>query len=211
MAEIDTKERLLDTAERLFAERGVKETSVREITKEAGSNLASVNYHFSSKYGLIRAVIARRIEPLNMRRFELLDTYEAEAGDTPLPIERILYALIAPSIEMYLENPNFLRLAGRMISDPDKDLHRIFASQLDQVFLRVRDLLMPALPNLPESELLWRMHFTIGAMIHTWTNHSDLELRSGGICKITDIREMVGRLINFCEAGLKAEVPDVIK
>jgi len=175
MTEIDTKERLLDTAERLFAERGVKEASVREITKEAGSNLASVNYHFSSKYGLIRAVIARRIEPLNMRRFELLDTYEA------------------------------------VISDPDKDLHRIFASQLDQVFLRVRDLLIPALPNLPESELLWRMHFTIGAMIHTWTNHSDLELRSGGICKITDIREMVGRLINFCEAGLKAEVPDVIK
>ncbi|MFQ5787015.1 MAG: TetR/AcrR family transcriptional regulator [Thermodesulfobacteriota bacterium] len=211
MTEMNTKERLLDTAERLFAEKGVKETSVRKITREAGSNLASVNYHFGSKYGLIRAVIVRRIEPLNMRRFELLDTYEAEAGDRHVPIDRVLYALIAPSIEMYLDNPNFLRFAGRMISDPDKDLHRIFASQLDQVFYRVKGLLMRTLPNLPESELLWRLHFTIGAMIHTWTNHSDLELRSGGICKITDIRSMVSLLINFCEAGLKAEVPDVIE
>jgi AcrR family transcriptional regulator len=204
MTDIRTKDRLLDTAERLFAEKGVKETSIRDITKAAGSHLGAVNYHFRSKYGLIRAVIARRIKPLNKKRFELLDSYIAEAGDKPVTVERILHALIAPSIELYLENPNFLRLAGRMISAPDKQLHRIFASQLDEVFFRIKDLLVLAIPDLPEKELMWRIHFTTGAIIHTWTNHSDLEIRSKGVCKIKDKDEAINQLIAFCASGLRA-------
>ena len=204
MTGIGTKENLLDTAERLFAERGVKETSVREITKAAGSHLASVNYHFNTKYGLIQAVISRRIEPMKQRRFELLDAYEAEAGDNPVPVEKIIYALVAPGMELYLKNPHFLRFAGRMVSDPDKDIRRIFVAQLDPVFFRVRDLLKRALPQIPEAEIMWRIHFTIGAMVHTWTNHSDLELRSGGVCNITNEREIINRIVTFCAAGLKA-------
>jgi AcrR family transcriptional regulator len=206
MADITTKDRILNTAERLFAERGVKETSVRDITKVAASHLGSVNYYFRSKSGLIRAVIARRIKPLNKKRFELLESYIAEAGDKPVTVERILHAVIAPSIELYLENPHFLRFAGRMISTPDKQLHRIFASQLDEVFSRIKDLLMLAIPGVPEMELMWRIHFTTGAIIHTWTNHSDLEIRSGGICKIEDKEKMINRLISFCAAGLEAPV-----
>ena len=204
MTGIGTKENLLDTAERLFAERGVKETSVRDITKAAGSHLASVNYHFNTKYGLIQAVISRRIEPMKQRRFELLDAYEAEAGDNPVPVEKIIYALVAPGMELYLKNPHFLRFAGRMVSDPDKDIRRIFVAQLDPVFFRVRDLLKRALPQIPEAEIMWRIHFTIGAMVHTWTNHSDLELRSGGVCNITNEREIINRIVTFCAAGLKA-------
>ena len=204
MSGVTTKENLLDTAERLFAERGVKETSVRDITKAAGSHLASVNYHFSTKYGLIRAVISRRIEPLKKRRFELLDSYEAEAGDNPVPVEKIIYALVAPGMELYLENPHFLRFAGRMVSDPDKEIRRIFVSELDPVFFRVKDLLKRVLPETPEAEIMWRIHFTIGAMVHTWTNHFDLELRSGGVCNITNEKEIIDRIVSFCTAGIRA-------
>lgn len=202
-----TKESLLDTAERLFAEKGVKETSVRDITKAAGSHLASVNYHFSTKYGLIRAVISRRIEPLNKRRFELLDAYEAEAGDNPVPVEKVVYALVAPGLELYRENPNFLRFAGRMVSDPDREIRRIFVAELDPVFFKVKDLLKRVLPEIPEAEIMWRIHFTIGAMVHTWTNHPDLELRSGGVCNIKDERGIIDRIVSFCAAGLKAPLP----
>lgn len=203
MTETTTKENLLNTAERMFAERGVKETSVRDITKAAGSHLASVNYHFNTKYGLIRAVISRRIGPLKKRRFELLDEYEAEAGDRAVPVEKIIHALVAPSMDLYLENPHFLRFAGRMISDPDKKIRRIFSSELDPVFFRVQELMKRALPEIPEAEIMWRIHFTIGAMIHTWTNHSDLELRSGGVCDITSKEEIVDKLVNFCASGFR--------
>ena len=204
MSKDNTKDRLLDAAERLFAEKGVKETSVREITRAAEAHLSSINYHFSTKYGLIRAVIGRRIKPLNRRRLELLESFKAEAGEDPVPIEKILYALIMPGLEMYSDYPNFLLFAGRMISDPDKKLHRIFVAQLDDFFLRIKDLLQRNLTDIPEDELMWRIHFAIGAVIHTWTNHSDLEIRSKGVCKIRDKDEMVKRLVAFCAAGLRA-------
>src|ERR1700682_6408320 len=62
-----TKDRLLDTAERLFAKSGIDAVSLRDITAEAGVNLAAVNYHFQSKDSLMEAVICRRIEPVNRR------------------------------------------------------------------------------------------------------------------------------------------------
>jgi len=201
------EERILDVAERLFAENGIKETSVRAITTAADANLAAVNYHFGSKEGLIRAVIARRVDPLNVERLSLLDSYEVETGDAALPLESILHAFFAPSIHHCLQHPHFMRLAGRMVSEPDKELHRAFISHFEKVFLRFKSALARALPNLPEKELLWRMHFLLGAMIHTWTNHSDLEWLSRGVLTLTDEQEVIEKLITFCAAGLRAPLP----
>ena len=61
----DTRERLLDAAEVLFAENGFDATSVRAITTWADANLAAVNYHFQAKVVLITAVFERRIRPIN--------------------------------------------------------------------------------------------------------------------------------------------------
>lgn len=207
MDERDTRERLLDTAERLFAEKGVKETSVREITGVAKAHLAAVNYHLGSKEGLIREVLARRTEPLNHERLRLLDAYEVEAGDASVSLELILHALFAPAIEFCLKYPNFMQLAGRMLSEPDTNLRRVFVSQFEEVFIRFKTALRIALPYLPEKELLWRMHFLAGAMIHTYTNHSVLELLSGGLCTIADKQEVVERLVNFSAAGLRTPPP----
>ena len=55
-----TRERLLDTAERLFSQRGFASTSVREITDAADANLGAINYHFRSKDALYAEVFARR-------------------------------------------------------------------------------------------------------------------------------------------------------
>jgi len=60
----DVRNALLDTAEALFAERGLFGVSIRDITDAAGLRNASINYHFESKENLFLAVIDRRIEPL---------------------------------------------------------------------------------------------------------------------------------------------------
>ena len=59
----ETRERILDVAERLFADSGFASTSLRDITAEAGVNLAAVNYHFGSKEALLGAILERRIRP----------------------------------------------------------------------------------------------------------------------------------------------------
>src|SRR3989442_13609471 len=63
-----TRERLLEAAERLFAERGFRATSVRALTSEAGCNVASVNYHFGGKEGLYREMFRRRLVALREQR-----------------------------------------------------------------------------------------------------------------------------------------------
>lgn len=57
----ETRERLLREAERLFAERGFNDVTVRELCTAARANVAAVNYHFGDKLGLYREVLQTAI------------------------------------------------------------------------------------------------------------------------------------------------------
>ncbi|MBS1131732.1 MAG: transcriptional regulator, TetR family, partial [Proteobacteria bacterium] len=81
---VDTRERILDAAERLFMAHGYEGTSMRQITGEAGVNLAAVNYHFGSKESLMQEVFRRRLDWLNDERMRVLNAYEKEAAGKPL-------------------------------------------------------------------------------------------------------------------------------
>jgi len=52
----ETRQRIIETSLRLFAEHGFKGVSVRDISAAAGVNVASVSYHFGSKQGLYRTI-----------------------------------------------------------------------------------------------------------------------------------------------------------
>lgn len=62
-----TRERILDAARDLFAERGFRGTTVRDITTAAGANIAAVGYYFESKDGLYAAVLQSLVGPLDER------------------------------------------------------------------------------------------------------------------------------------------------
>ena len=53
----DTKKRIIETAGNIFSESGFQNTTVREICRQAGVNIAAINYHFGDKKGLYLAVI----------------------------------------------------------------------------------------------------------------------------------------------------------
>src|ERR1043166_2266348 len=63
-SERETRDRLLAAAEKLFAERGFKKVTVREICREAGANIAAINYHFGDKRGLYREVLQTAIDAM---------------------------------------------------------------------------------------------------------------------------------------------------
>src|SRR5262249_54439202 len=60
----ETRDRLLAVAERLFADRGFKKVTVREICRAARANVAAVNYHFGDKLGLYREVLQAAIDAM---------------------------------------------------------------------------------------------------------------------------------------------------
>lgn len=72
-----TERRLILAAERLFAERGIDAVSLRAINAAAGTNVASVHYHFGSKDALLQALIQERSQEVSTRRAVLLDQMEA--------------------------------------------------------------------------------------------------------------------------------------
>ena len=77
-----TRRRILETAERMFAEHGVFSVSNRQISDEAGlGNNTAVSYHFGSKADLLRAIYLRHNEPMEILRERQL---ESRAGSTGL-------------------------------------------------------------------------------------------------------------------------------
>jgi AcrR family transcriptional regulator len=203
-----TKTRLLDTAERLFAQHGIEATSLRIITREAGVNLAAVNYHFQSKEALLHAVIGRRLDPVNQRRLAMLDACEAAAGNGPLPPHQVLDALLRPVLEM-LATPakEFAPMMSRIFTESSDLTEKVFQKHLAHVSARFFAAFERAIPHLPRKELFWRLLFTFGAVSHTFGGAKVLRTISGGECDPTDVEGTIRRLESFLLAGLEAPLP----
>src|SRR3989442_10480432 len=135
-ATLSTKDRILDAAELLLAKHGFEATSLRAITAEADVNLAAVNYHFQSKDALIRAVIARRIGPVNEKRLAMLDSIEAAAGDGPLPLGPVIEAFVRPVIEIRSCAKTFAPIMGRAFNESAEFAERFFRDHLEAVARR---------------------------------------------------------------------------
>ena len=201
-----TKDRLLDAAEELFSDRGIDATSLRAVTSAAGANLASVNYHFESKDGLVRSVFLRRLEPLNNERLELLDALEVAAAGSPIELEAILDAWVMPALRMGQspEGKRFKRLLGRIYSEPGDSLQTLLRELFGEILQRFSAAIGRTLPQLSTEELMWRVHFMLGAMIHTVADQPSIRAFSGGLCDPSDIEGVRRRLIDFVSAGLRS-------
>lgn len=204
MTPSDTKDRILDSAEKLFALQGIDATSLRAITAEAGVNLAAVNYHFQSKDSLVLAVIGRRANPINARRLELLDALEAKANGAPLAIEDLLYAMIAPFFETAHRDQFGPMLARLHLAEPQQYMRDAMRTHLLPVATRFWNAARRSLPHLSVEELGLRVHFVMGAVLHTLTaTHSPVE-QLGIPVPRRDPQRTIPELISFLSAGLRA-------
>ena len=195
--DVPTKERILDSAERLFGARGFEATSLRDITADANVNLAAVNYYFQTKESLIHAVIARRLGPVNRRRLEMLDA----AGPNPT-IEQILTAFIQPPLECELAP--VLPLMGKVLADPQNFKETIFPQHFSEVAARFHDAFVQAMPHLQEPEVVWRMHFAIGTMTHILNWSKLLPSLTEGLCSTDDRKALIDRAVQFLAAGFRS-------
>lgn len=202
----DTSDQILDTAERLFAEHGIDAVSLRTLTADAGVNLASVHYHFGSKEALVTAVFDRRVDRLNRERLEMLDAVERKAGDGPLPLEDVLRAFFTPAIQTSLQAGSaFMRLCGRMHSEPAEYVQKYFDEKFGPVIERFVAAFGRAVPELSPKERSWRLHFTVGALIFTLLESDKLKQYSNGLCDPANVEEAVEHMVHFTAAGLRAQ------
>jgi AcrR family transcriptional regulator len=201
-----TRERILRAAECLFGQHGFSDSSLRQITDEAGVNLASVNYHFGSKEELYRQVLLRCVRPLNEERLTLLTEAEQLAGDQPVPLRAIVDTLIRPPLRHAADRSSggiaLVRLISRDLADPQSFMLGEMAKEFDPLIARYTHALTQALPGVPLAELAWRMQFLIGALLYMAAHQHDLEKITHGLCSGDDVDGCIRRLIDFCAAGL---------
>ncbi len=209
----DTRERILDAAESIFMANGYEGASMRQITGEAGANLAAGNYHFGGKEALFQAVLSRRLQVLNQERLRVLDELEAKAAGTPLKPSQIVDAFFGTLLRMGTEpgGATFLRLIGRTLTEPAEFIRTVLAEEYADVLERYKQALFSALPEVPREEIVWRFHFMLGATSYAIAGTDTLRLvtdwQTGAAHD--DPARLLPRLMSFLLGGLRASLPDL--
>src|SRR5579885_3591352 len=191
----NTKQKLLDAAERLMSKQGYTATSLRQIIAEAGVNLAAAHYHFGSKERLLHAMLDRKVGPVNEERLALLERAEAVAEQREDFLEKILEAFLAPVFQRRLSSPQFIRLMGRLYGEGL--MTWVAENHYRSLGERFQAALHRALPELTAEELEWRIQLMIGAMAHTMFYFPE------GPCAARPLgaEEVLERMVTFLAAG----------
>lgn len=173
-----TRKTIVETAESLFAERGIRASSVRDIARLARVNLAAINYHFGGKDALVVAVFTQYIEPLNRECLRHLDRIEQALTERPVSLEEILSAYFEPIVTLHFKDGDattptpLFRLVSRCFVEPDTRLQSSLMPYFDGVCKRLCQLIGSVLPGLEPCEIYWRTVFCIGAFnqaLNAWT------------------------------------------
>ena len=204
----DTKSRILNAAEKLFAETGIESTSLRQITGAAQVNLASVNYHFQSKDELVRAVYLRRLRPANQARIERLDRLEEQYGGEGIPLEELLDAFYRPMLDLWSElevsGISIGKILGRIYTEFSSVIEDIWVTEMREVAMRFSQAFARSLPHLTPTEAFWRMHFSVGVMAHTMAGAKKIQALSNGAIDPTDHELTLRQIVAYVKAGMLA-------
>ena len=198
----ETKERLLDAAERLFAERGFIGTSIRAVTQAAGVSVSAANYHFGSKQALLAATYGRAIRPVNEARLARLSELERQAGDGELLLTDVLDAFLRPIFESR-DDDSFRGLAARLFSDPPEVVAALKRDYFGEISERFVAALQRVLPERDEYEVALAFQFLVGIMVQVIAGQIEAivgDSRPGA----NEVEPMLERIVRFAAAGFEA-------
>ena len=138
-----TRKRIIDTAERLFAERGVDNTSLLDIAKAAQQkNRSALQYHFTNKLGLLDAVLDKHAKGIAERRTALLDQLEATGT---FSLYQLIEALVLP-VASQLDNEDgghaFLKIHSQLMTSENYRELRTRRDRDEPDILRLQQLMV---------------------------------------------------------------------
>lgn len=202
-----TRERILDSAERLFAQHGFDGVTVRQIMRGAEADVALAYYHFKSKRDLFDAVLLRRAEILNQVRLEALTQVEQRHPDDQPTVEEIIEAFTSPLLTLLEQEhetwKHYLALVAQVNSSPEWG-GVLMTRYFDPLVKRFLEALRGALPDCSEQDLFWSYHFLSGALTLTFAETGRIDNLSDGKVKSSDMAAVNARMPRFLAAGFRA-------
>jgi AcrR family transcriptional regulator len=206
-----TRDRILKTAERMFAERGFNGVSVRELAAAAAVNIASIGYHFRNKEGLLAEVYRRHCEPMIEERLRGLAAATRLAGSAR--IAAIIEAFVRPALQQVQaeEGVTFIRLRAVLSGENSELLEKLVAENFDQSSSAFIDALCECLPHLSRTDICWRFHFLLGTVYYTAAGPHRIHAFSHGRCDPGDTEAVIKELVPFMTRAFAAPADDARK
>src|SRR3982750_3897165 len=201
-----TRAAILSAAERLYADRGFADVTLRDIVAAADVNLAAVNYHFGSKDELIAELFVTRSLATNRERLNELKSAE-EAGGGRAPIDAILRALVGPTLRGCLgpdrEGSTAARFMFGTSMEPVPPIRRIKNREVDHLRKFIAAM-RRAMPGRDDADLYWGLHFALAVSHHTIREKERLTKLSEGQCDLNDVQAIVDRVVSVSVMALGA-------
>jgi len=203
----DTRNLILDEAEKLFAYQGYASTSTRMIAAAAGVQQSMISYYFGSKQKLFEDVFRRRGTLLSEQRTQYLDGLLQRTDGHP-SVHEIVAAYLKPQFDLKRSGAAglaFMRLQARLHNEPEELAFRLRREVYDPSSKRYIAVLEALLPHIDPADLNWRFTFLIGAYLYMLSGVDRLHDLSDGRYESDDLNELVAQLTHFLATGMQAE------
>ncbi len=201
-----TRRKLIDIAERLFAEHGIEAVSLNQIVRESGERNASVlQYHLGSKKEVIEAIFERRIGAIDARRSELLNLVDFD--HRPTALKQVATAMVLPFAEQVAKGHsgrNYVRFVGQLYSDPRVGFFQFLRDESHRGARRAEVIVTRILHGIPGDVVRHRLAIVTGMIIYSIANRETLRAagRRSGVARlsnalfVTDLIDIVVAVLN---------------
>lgn len=205
---LETRQRILDAAELLFAHGGFDGTSIRDIAAEAGVPVALVNFHGGSKQDLYARIVARRADQLSDLRLSALR--KLKSRPEPASLSAVLHCFVGPYLERAAKGgPQWLayaRLVAQVSADRKwSDISRRCFDPTARLFI---DEIVVFFPGSDRSAVSAGFVFTVSAMLSLATSLWRVDALSdrAGRSDPDAVAGWTGFLVDFAEGGLRRAI-----
>ena len=202
----ETRQKILDAAEALFARHGLYGVTVRNVADMAGVDTALIHYYFDTKLGLFEAVFERRSGSINQARLQAMKDYEEQCR-ARITVEGAVRAFLRPIFEEDRQADEGWRNYSQLVALANNSQEwggEMMSRYFDHVIHRLIALLRLALPDAKEEDLYWSYQMLSGALMVIQASTGRIERLSGGLCRSDDVESFGDRLVEFASAGFRA-------
>lgn len=195
---LGSRERILRSAEEMFATRGFDGASVRSIALAAEVPTALINYHFESKAGLYWALFEVRSPTIVDQRLAGLELAAME-HDLDRRLELTIKALVVPMFKLRASEGNawFIRILSREVTDPSANSRGIIAHFFDPIAHEFIENLKTCLPDHSDQQLHWAYNAMLGVMVYIVSDTGRIARLSDGLCDPDDYEDASAQIVSM--------------
>ena len=208
-----TREQILCAAEKLFAEKGFSNTSIRDITEKANCNIAAVNYHFHGKENLYIEVFRLHMRTIRNLRINAVREFLSNKPEQKT-LEELIQIFATAFLEPFLENgcgERLMELMMRERYDPHLPQHIFVEEIIQPVKTIMKDALLQTCSGLSDTEAEFCIHSIVGQLDHIIQAQELFKGMDKTTVSVLDLSKAMEHVIRFSVGGVRQFVKGKIE